>query len=79
MEERVKYPQMLATYQCDRVSAYQQMVGTEFEVDHNDRDYPAHQPIDRLNAPFAFSENNFLSISRHFNEIRDRDIFTCAF
>ena len=48
----------------DRVSAYQQMMGTGSEVDHNDRDYPAHQPIDRLNAPFAFAENNFLSISK---------------
>ena len=47
-----------ATYQCDRVSAYQQMMGTE--VDHNDRDCPAHQPVDRLNAPFVLAENNYL-------------------
>ena len=44
-----------ATYQCDRVSAYQQMVGTE--VDHDDRDYP----IDRLNAPYVLAENNFFN------------------
>ena len=30
------------------------------EVDHNDWNHPAHQPIDPLNAPFAFAENKFL-------------------
>ena len=37
----------------------------ETEVDHNDRDYPAHQPIDRLNAPFAFDENKFLKLDEN--------------
>ena len=55
---------MLATYQCARVSVYQQMMGTE--VDYDDRDYPALQSIDRLNAPIAFAE----TISLRFNKVR---------
>ena len=77
---------MLAIYQFDRVSAYQQMMGTE--VDYSDRDNPSHLPIDWLNAQFAFADNNFRLLCRirtHHNvaiitvSLLTFDIWFCLF